>query len=55
MVAAAVPVAEGGACEVKAPPRPRSSKDGPVTAAGAAPYWRDACLTLDSLLRHNVD
>lgn len=39
------------ACEVKAPLQPHSSKGGPVAAAGAA--W-DACLTLDSLLRHNT-
>lgn len=39
------------ACEVKVPPRPRSSKGEPVAAAGAAPY-RGACLRLDSLLQH---
>lgn len=52
-VAVVVRVAARGACEVKAPPRPHSSKCGPVAAAGAAPCW-DACLTLDSLLRHNA-
>lgn len=41
----------GSACEVRVPPRPRSSKGEPVAAAGAAPY-RGACLRLDSLLQH---
>jgi len=54
-VAAVVRVAEGDVCEVKAPPRPRDSKGEPVTAAGAASCWRDACLMLDSLLQYNVD
>lgn len=54
MVAVVVRVAARGACEVKAPLRPHSLKCGPVAAAGAAPCW-DACLKLDSLLRHNAD
>lgn len=53
-VAAVARAAAEDACEVKAPLRPRFSKCGPVTAAGAAPC-RDACLTLGSLLRHNAD
>lgn len=53
-VAAVARAAAEDACEVKAPPRPRSSKCGPVTAASAAPCW-DAYLTLGSLLRHNAD
>lgn len=54
-VVAVVRVAEGDACEVKAPPQPHDSKDELVTAAGAASCWQDACLMLDSLLQHNVD
>lgn len=49
-MAAVVRVAARGACEVKAPLQPRSSKCGPVAAAGAAPCW-DAYLMLDSLLQ----
>lgn len=49
-VGAVVRVAARGACEVKAPLRPRSSKCGPVAAAGAAPCW-DAYPMLDSLLQ----
>lgn len=52
-VAAGVQAAAGDAREVRAPPRPRSSKGEPVAVADEASY-RDACPMPGSWLRHNT-